>query len=246
MKQNYFIIFFILINYSLFAQTNIAPTASVSISSSFQTGNYTASDLIDGDTTASDWSTGWYANFFNSGSPQYAEFDFGDGNLRMIDEYHLYGHSDASVRPPSHRFEARNLTTDTWTILNTVTTRIASGKNEYTFMNNTGYRYFRVLMIDNGGASGTAGFQEIELFGTPVLSVNNPKSVKQISIYPNPTTDYISISNLENSYNYLIVSQLGQEVLNGTYNNKIDVRNLTNGIYFLKIEGRNTLKFIKK
>ena len=79
------------------------------------------------------------------------------------------------------------------------------------------------------------------------LSIENFNLVDKISIFPNPTSDYISISNLDNSESYLIVNQLGQKILKGTYNNnKIDIRNLTNGIYFLKFESGNTFKFIKK
>lgn len=168
---SYSIGIFILLGFETNAQ-NIAPNSSVSISSTFQAGNYTAGDLIDGDFTANDWSTGWYANFFNSSNPQSAEFDFGVGNTATIGRYDLYGHSDASVRPPGHRFEARNTTSESWVILNTVSTKIGSGLNSHNISNTTAYRYYRIIMTDNGGASGTAGFQEVEFFGTFTLPVD--------------------------------------------------------------------------
>ncbi|MEO1049346.1 MAG: hypothetical protein AAFX87_01880 [Bacteroidota bacterium] len=171
MIDKFFLTQFILILcvHMVYAQGNVAPTSSVSISSTFQTGNYTAGDLIDGGTNSSDWSTGWYANFFNSSNPQSATFDFG-GSPVVIDSYALFGHSDATVRPPGHRLEARNTTSDPWTILNSSSAKISEGENTFSFSNSTSYRYYRIIMTDNGGSSGTAGFQEVELF-TGVLPI---------------------------------------------------------------------------
>ena len=41
---------------------------------------------------------------------------------------------------------------------------------------------------------------------------------------------------------------MGAEVLKGSinFNENIEIRNLTEGLYFLKLENGNTLKFIKK
>lgn len=80
------------------------------------------------------------------------------------------------------------------------------------------------------------------------LSIENFNLTEKISIFPNPTSDYITISNLEFRKSYMIVNQLGQEILNGIINNneKIDIRNLTNGLYILKFEKGNTFKFIKE
>lgn len=103
--------------------------------------------------------------------------------------------------------------------------------NASSFSSYTGQDFLYFLGIDCGNT----------------LSIENFNLVDKISIFPNPTSDYISISNLDISENYIILNQLGQEILKGTHNNnKIDIRNLTNGIYFLKIENGNTLKFLKK
>lgn len=103
--------------------------------------------------------------------------------------------------------------------------------NASSFLSYTGQDFLYFLGIDCGNT----------------LSIEYLNLVDKTSIFPNPTSDYISISNLDNLESYLIVNQLGQEILKGTYNNnKIDIRNLTNGIYFLKFESGNTLKFIKK
>ncbi len=82
------------------------------------------------------------------------------------------------------------------------------------FTSNTGQDYLYFLDIDCGNT----------------LSVENFNLVDKISIYPNPTSDYIFISNLDNTMNYIIVNQLGQQIKKGIYNNKIDVKNVTEGI----------------
>ena len=78
------------------------------------------------------------------------------------------------------------------------------------------------------------------------LSIENLNLVGKISIFPNPASDYISITNLESTENYIIANSLGQEILKGVNKNeKIDIRNLTNGLYLLKFDNGTTLKFIK-
>jgi hypothetical protein len=68
-----------------------------------------------------------------------------------------------------------------------------------------------------------------------------------LSIFPNPSTDFIQISGLTKAENYKVYNVLGEEVNNGIIsdNEKINVINLTNGLYFLKFENGNTLKFLK-
>ncbi|MCL6294524.1 T9SS type A sorting domain-containing protein [Jejuia spongiicola] len=88
-------------------------------------------------------------------------------------------------------------------------------------------------------------FLEIECGNT--LSNNNHDFREEVSIFPNPSSDYITISNLEFSKNYTIINYLGQEVMDGTISNneKIDIRSFNNGLYFLKFNNEYTVKFIK-
>lgn len=80
------------------------------------------------------------------------------------------------------------------------------------------------------------------------LSVNdNSLTPSVFNIYPNPTSNKISISGIRNRESYIIYNVLGKVVLNGTIseNEKIDIINLNNGVYFLKLTTGTTLKFIK-
>ena len=70
----------------------------------------------------------------------------------------------------------------------------------------------------------------------------------KIKTYPNPSTNYIGLSGLSESENYVIYSLQGKEILRGTIakENKIDVRFLSNGMYLLKLENFEIIKFIKE
>lgn len=70
----------------------------------------------------------------------------------------------------------------------------------------------------------------------------------KIKTYPNPSTNYISLSGLAESKNYAIYNMQGKEVLRGitTNDNKIEVKFLDNGMYFLKLENFEIVKFVKE
>lgn len=80
------------------------------------------------------------------------------------------------------------------------------------------------------------------------LSSQNFEVENKISIYPNPSSDFISINGLQKNENIKIYSVLGQIVktINVVQNQKIDIKNLKDGIYFLKFNNGNTIKFMKK
>ncbi|WP_308992508.1 T9SS type A sorting domain-containing protein [Mariniflexile litorale] len=70
----------------------------------------------------------------------------------------------------------------------------------------------------------------------------------KIKTYPNPSTSYISLSGLMDTKNYIIYNMAGKELARGSisYNNKIDVRFLTNGLYLLKLDDFEIIRFIKE
>ncbi|PXY43600.1 LamG-like jellyroll fold domain-containing protein [Flavobacterium hydrophilum] len=69
-----------------------------------------------------------------------------------------------------------------------------------------------------------------------------------LQLYPNPSSDFIQISELTQTGSYKIYTVSGTEVKTGTVDSstKINIQSLTNGAYFLKLNSGNTLKFIKK
>jgi Secretion system C-terminal sorting domain len=80
------------------------------------------------------------------------------------------------------------------------------------------------------------------------LSANRFDVVSGLKIYPNPSSDFIAISGLENVVRYTIFDILGKETLSGNIvnNEKINIQNLNLGMYFLRLENGATTKFIKE
>jgi hypothetical protein len=67
-------------------------------------------------------------------------------------------------------------------------------------------------------------------------------------VFPNPSQDFITVTNLSQLSKFELYDIHGKSVLTGNISNdkKIDLRSLNKGVYFLKIEELNTLKIIKK
>jgi hypothetical protein len=84
-------------------------------------------------------------------------------------------------------------------------------------------------------------------FGTITLGTNSYQSNSNIKVYPNPANSYVTISGLVDTVNYSVYNVLGAEIRTGstTSDQKIDIQNLSKGTYFIKLENKNTIKFIK-
>jgi polyhydroxybutyrate depolymerase len=67
----------------------------------------------------------------------------------------------------------------------------------------------------------------------------NETTSSSLSVYPNPVQSEVNIEGLTDNSEFELVSVMGEHVLSGKVNeasNKIQVSNLSKGIYFLKIE----------
>jgi|GEM_PF-3312806 len=81
------------------------------------------------------------------------------------------------------------------------------------------------------------------------LSIEDLSNIENnVTIYPNPSSDDIQISNIRNITQYEIYNILGERIRIGNINpnQKINITELNIGIYILKLEGSNTIKFVKK
>lgn len=93
----------------------------------------------------------------------------------------------------------------------------------------------------------------VKLNSNGVMAVNNADTlINSIKIYPNPTTDFIHIQNPANQkiIKAEVFDSNGRLIkVSKTVDNKIDVKNIANGLYILKVsteKGSQNLKFIKK
>jgi len=80
------------------------------------------------------------------------------------------------------------------------------------------------------------------------LSVNSFNLSSKVNIYPNPSAEYIQISNITSIKKYTIYNILGKKIISGevNQNQKIDIIGLNSGVYFLQVENWKVTKFIKK
>ena len=96
-----------------------------------------------------------------------------------------------------------------------------------------------IVEDDNLEVIGVKQIGVIESFNTDgIESIGMPK----ILIYPNPAKDYITIEGNDLKSPIIIMNNLGQIVFNEK-SNRINISNLSKGIYFIKI-GINTQKLI--
>jgi hypothetical protein len=84
----------------------------------------------------------------------------------------------------------------------------------------------------------------------PVLGLENNDSYNSnVFISPNPTSDYINISGLSDSKNYVIYDAQGNKIMDGSFTDSVDQKisldMLKIGLYFLNIDNHKSLNFIK-
>lgn len=69
----------------------------------------------------------------------------------------------------------------------------------------------------------------------------------KISVYPNPTSDFLRIESDRNWDSYSIIDLTGKTVLSGSQNSLLDLRTLPASIYFLEVKGikSRTVRIVK-
>ncbi len=81
---------------------------------------------------------------------------------------------------------------------------------------------------------------------TTTQIINNNLSMSELNIYPNPAENYIIVQNIENQT--VTITDLSGKIIFkekiSTKNQKIDIKNLTCGIYIISAHGKHA-KFIK-
>ena len=105
-----------------------------------------------------------------------------------------------------------------------------------------------ISWASGGGGTGSNGAFSYERSSDQTVGLNDIDINNKLNIFPNPSTDLITISGLFEVENYTIYNILGTQISNGSLvgNQVIDIQNLTSGLYFLKFDMENTLKFVKK
>jgi len=113
-------------------------------------------------------------------------------------------------------------------------------------LNNVG-----AMAYSNSSFADNLEAQSINTYVSSIVSGIDETQMPSISIYPNPTTDYIQLSSITNVSYVKITNLVGQIMVSLTSpsSEKINVSNLASGIYLIDIiqNGRmKTIEFIKK
>lgn len=99
---------------------------------------------------------------------------------------------------------------------------------------------FYVAFLDangNGGSSGDALYTGNLEVGFDVTSSTALIAEDRIQVYPNPATNVLNIeSSSKKINNYQLFNVAGQLVREGIYNRSIEVGDLDNGLYVLRLE----------
>ena len=113
------------------------------------------------------------------------------------------------------------------------------------------------ILSDFGTLTGTIGIDPSNwiingnggVSANPTLSLNdsNVASLPRLEVYPNPSTDFISIKGQIETLNYMLYDANGKTVLAGTIDKDalIDVRALQRGAYLLKCVSENQQQCIR-
>lgn len=137
-----------------------------------------------------------------------------------------------------------NISGTTPTIESTVLERNANSKPQAMILHGNDL-YYSSLQYN---ANLTFTFGKIFKLDLSTLSINDSLTVDTFKVVPNPSSDFIQLKGLKTNQVYEIYNILGEQLSVGTVfnNQKIDIQNLTNGMYLLKFKDGNIAKFIKK
>lgn len=89
---------------------------------------------------------------------------------------------------------------------------------------------------------------DIATYNKKALGISEP-SVTNLEIYPNPASEVLIIKNLKPNSNLELIDNSGKLVKSTsskTTKTEINIKNLTSGIYYLKVNGKSVQKIIKK
>lgn len=91
---------------------------------------------------------------------------------------------------------------------------------------------------------GGFNFNYVELQKTVTGINGGTKAGSNLTLYPNPVNDILTIAGTHGEYNWSMINLVGSEVLKGK-GNKADLQSLPSGLYILKVEDTN-YKILKK
>ena len=104
----------------------------------------------------------------------------------------------------------------------------------------------KVRLYINATSDNTVRLYELEVYGRIATLGTNDFSLSKFNIYPNPTSNILNISG-DNTIEFLQIFDVsGKQLISKKDSNSVDVSTLSKGTYFMKLNNKETLKFIKE
>ncbi|MEO9953750.1 T9SS type A sorting domain-containing protein [Nonlabens sp.] len=103
--------------------------------------------------------------------------------------------------------------------------------------------------ITNDNGSDDAFGVDVINFTASTAGIEEDQLVNAVQLYPNPTANFLSLSNVNGDEQITVYNTLGQLVKKATVtaNQNINVSDLKSGLYYLKLSNNDaTFKFLKK
>lgn len=131
-----------------------------------------------------------------------------------------------------------------------------TGNHSDVYSSGTNTVYYNALTYGNPIPNNAAGFPNysghnflyfLDITCGDTLSIEDFNLQNNIKLFPNPSSDFIQISGIMSTKEYSLCNILGKEIVTGiiSSNEKIDIKNLSKGIYLLKLSDNTILRFIK-
>lgn len=113
-----------------------------------------------------------------------------------------------------------------------------------------GFDYDQIeLLHDNSDETTKIFFDDLTFYESEdsVLAVSENNQKAKISVYPNPTTNFVTIKNIEGVVEDITIGDLNGKTVRHikSTDRKIDLQGLPNGVYLLKIKTDKGLLFEK-
>lgn len=148
------------------------------------------------------------------------------------------------------------------------TTFLANGTTIYTWNNCVSNTYNEVWLADDGGHkwmgtqgtgvlsgdSATQDFYATEVVWNflkqfslecVVINVEEHSTENSFNLFPNPASDLINVNGINSNSSIAIYDVFGKQVIPQTNNSVIDIKFLSPGIYYVKIDTYNSTEIIK-
>jgi hypothetical protein len=236
-------------NLNLLQFPNIALNKPATANSSYLSTSL-PEKAVDGDATSS--ASLWAVNIGNAGNPNFTplpawiEVDL-QGSF-TIDSFRIYESSSASRNFNFQVWDATlNAGAGGWSNALTVTGNPASSLTTYRTIDPITTTKVRIFITAHNSTTLLRMF-ELEVYGKVATNLSLQQYQKPaFALFPNPVVDGIlTITGDTEIKSVAVFDVRGVETSVPYDNRQLSVHNLAKGVYFLKINNNNTIKFIKQ